>query len=182
MNLGSWQCVLEAPAAAADWSRLYRFEVHEGAVVVDDRGVFLQPCARQIALCIQQLERRRKTRGDALLFRVEADLGELARLSGRFDPLKARAHLTPGIAYRRSDLQFELLQAGHLLLALEPGRCDVGVRRTRADRVIDLQLHAPGLEVVAEDVAKRVHEAALCLAFDRRRESLAELELRATDA
>ena len=59
-------------------------------------------------------------------------------------------------------------------------RLALGVRR--ADRVVHLQLQRPGREVGRERIAERAEEAALRLAEDRRREALAEVELRAGQA
>src|SRR5688500_12215011 len=104
LGVGSWE-LGRAPARRALARRcLERAEVDQRAIVVDDGAVLLQRGVGQIALCLQQLERGRQARGHALLFRLEADLRELARLARRLDALQAGADLARAVADLRRDL------------------------------------------------------------------------------
>ena len=61
----------------------------------------------EVALRLEQLERRRQADGHPLLLRLVAALGELARLARGFDALQGRVHLPRRVAHRGRDLQLE---------------------------------------------------------------------------
>ena len=94
------------------------------------------------------------------VFGLEAALGAVARLAGRLDALEVGVDLARGVAHGGGDLQLEIAQADGALLALQAARGDGRIRLAGADRVAEVQRHAPGAEVLAEDVAQRVGERA----------------------
>src|SRR3712207_9052231 len=57
--------------AAAGWRDLHGLEVDQRAVVIDDRVQLVLPLPREIALRLEQLERRRKADGEALLLGLD---------------------------------------------------------------------------------------------------------------
>src|SRR4029078_9887132 len=99
---------------------LYGFEVDQRLVVVDDRRQLRGARARQVALRLRQLERRRQADVEALVLGVEPLLGELARLGRGFDSLQVRRHAAGGVADLGRDSQLELREDELSLLLLAP--------------------------------------------------------------
>src|SRR5262245_10156981 len=128
----------------------------DGAVVVDERAQLGLLGAREVALRLEELERRRESDGEALVLGVEPLLRELARLLRGFHPLQVRVHLSGGFADLRGDGRFQIRQLRRLLLLLQLRLRERGVGLALPQRIREVQLDAPRAEVIGEQDRKSV--------------------------
>ena len=84
----------------------------------DDRVQFGEPRRREVALRLEQLERRRQADVHALLLGLISLVAEFACLPGRIHPLQAGVDLPRRFANLLRHLQFEPAKSRHLLFAL----------------------------------------------------------------